>query len=194
MKEKIYKIIFILAVCFGFYLSIDLDAFAQTQSDGSYLVESKHFKIYYYPGVDINIISDKIQLGFYDGILAGGSNLSNTINPEDEVAYKFDLIFQKVERILDMYPRKINLKVKIYKTQRQLDNAYYQVFGQPNTPKRLSYYIHKYSTIYTTQESIRQGVFAHEIGHAVSDHYFLILPPEGVSELMAQYVEMHLED
>jgi len=194
MIKKISRLFLTLVVSFCVFTSISFVAFAQTQEDGSYLIESKHFKIYCYPGVDINIVNEKIQVNFYDTILEKGSTLSDQATTEEKLAYKFDLIFQKVERILDMYPRKTNLKVKLYKGQKQLNNAYYQIFRGSNTPQRLSFYIHKYETIYTTQEAIRQGVLAHELGHAVCDHYFLILPPENVSELLAQYVETHLED
>jgi Zn-dependent peptidase ImmA (M78 family) len=37
-------------------------------------------------------------------------------------------------------------------------------------------------------------VIAHELGHAVCDHYFLVIPPEKVREMLASYVDAHLEE
>ncbi len=40
----------------------------------------------------------------------------------------------------------------------------------------------------------RQNRMAHEIGHAIVDHYFKVRPPYNVHELMAQFVEKRISD
>lgn len=57
---------------------------------------------------------------------------------EEQLAEKFNRLFQKVEKILDMFPRKIHLTVKIYRNQAGLDDAYAQTFGCANTERRIS--------------------------------------------------------
>ena len=157
-------------------------------------VESKYCTILYHPDVNIEEANDRLKLKFYDISLGRKSYSSGKTDAEQQLAEKFDRLFCKVKEILDMYPNRIHLTIKIYKNQAQLDNAYFETFGFSNKEQRISYYIHKYTTVYTTQEVISQEVMAHEIGHAVIDHYFLILPPEKIKELLAQYVEMHLGD
>ncbi|MBN3038424.1 MAG: hypothetical protein JW869_03280 [Candidatus Omnitrophica bacterium] len=154
-------------------------------------IESQYCTIRYRPEVDLKKINRKIDLTFFD------------FNPqyykvkveevEQKLAEKFDRLFERVQQILDMFPRKIHINVAIYEDQQQLDDCYYQLFG-PSSKQRISYYVHKYTTIYTTESAISEEVLAHEIAHAIIDHYFLILPPEKIKELLAQYVEFHLED
>lgn len=158
------------------------------------IIESKYCTILYHPDVDIEKINNKIKIRFYDIFLDRDRYSSKNSSVEEQLAKKIDRIFQKVEKILDMFPRKMHPTLKIYRNQDQLDDAYAKTFGGANTERRISYYVHKYTTIYTTQQVVSQGLLAHEMGHAVTSHYFLILPPEKIKELLVQYVEMHLED
>jgi len=194
MLKAVKKLSFFLFIFVAMGLSNCFCLLAQETADGSRLLKSNHFKIYCYPGVDIEAVNARVILTFYDALLDSGLKLSQEESAEAELARKFDLILYKVEEILDMYPRKMDLKIKIYKDQKQLNRAYYQVFNRRNRAGRISYYIHKYETVYTTEEAIRQGVLAHELTHAVCDHYFLVRPSVKISEFLAQYVEMHLED
>ena len=158
------------------------------------IIESKFCTILCGPDVDIKELNRKIKIPSYDILLSEGRYLRENSSTEDQLAEKFDAIFQKVEQILDMYPRRIHLTVKIYKDQSQLDDSYVQLFGALDEKERISFYVHKYTTIYTTEQVIREGVLAHEMGHAVVDHYFLILPPEKIKELLSQVVEIHLRN
>ena len=158
------------------------------------VIESRYCNILCHPDVDIKRVNNKIRIKLYDVVLDKSFYSSKNNSTEKQVAEKFDRIFVKAERVLDMYPRKIHLTVRIYKNQSQLDNGYARTFGEPNRKRRIAYYVHKYTTIYVTERVIRAGVLAHEMGHAITDHYFLIRPPENVRELLAQYVELHLED
>lgn len=155
-------------------------------------IESKYCCIVCHPDVDVEKLNEKIEIRFYDIDWTRYSSKNRSV--EEQLAEKIDCIFRKVEKILDMYPRKIHLMVKIYSSQAQLDDAYVQIFGYADGKQRTSYYVHKYTTVYTTEQVISQNVLAHELGHAVVDHYFLILPPEKIKELLSQYVENHLED
>ena len=146
------------------------------------------------PGVDIKELNRKVKSPSYDILLGESRYLRENISAQEQLAEKFDAIFRRVEKILDMYPRKIHLTVKIYKDQSQLDDSYVQLFGALDEKERITFYVHKYTTIYTTEQSITEGVLAHEMGHAVVDHYFLILPPGKIKELLSQIVEIHLKN
>jgi len=156
------------------------------------VIESRFCTILYHPDVDIKKITRRIKINFFN--LDAQPSLSGEDSAEEKLSEKVDSLFKKVEQILDMYPRKIHLTIKIFPRQKHLNQEYARKFGGANTPERISYYVHKYATIYTTEEVISQQLLAHEMAHAVCDHYFLILPPERIKELLAQYAEMHLED
>ena len=38
------------------------------------------------------------------------------------------------------------------------------------------------------------NIIAHEMGHAIVDHYFAAIPPEKIRELLASYVDLHLAE
>ncbi len=191
IRKCFFIFVFIILLCqfpkipFADYASA-LDA------QGWRVVESKYFTILCHPEVKIERINSRIQVRFYDVDWGRYSPKNKTIDAQ--VADKFDRIFRKVEKILDMYPRKIHPVIKLFKNQSQLDKEYAQIFGSFDGKERISYYVHKYTTIYTTEAMISEGVLAHEIGHAVADHYFLILPPDKVGEMLSQFIELHLED
>lgn len=199
-KIKIVLILLFIVSSFQFQaraLAEDPAAWAEgpTMPTGEWgrIIESRCCTILCGPDVDIFELNRKIKSSSYDILLGGSRYLRENRSVEEQLAEKFDAIFRRVEKILDMYPRRIHLTVKIYKDQSQLDNSYAQTFGAIDEKERISYYIHKYTTIYTTEQVISKGILAHEMGHAVVDHYFLILPPEKIKELLSQVVEIHLK-
>lgn len=193
-KIKVVLIFFLIITFFQLQAVTLAEDAGELADEGWRIIESKYCTILYHPDVDIEKVNNRISIRFYDISLDKSRYSLKKRSVEEQLAEKFDRIFQKVERILDMFPRKIRLTVKIYRNQAQLDNAYAQTFGYADGKERISYYVHKYTTVYTTQQAISHKVIAHEMGHAVINHYFLIIPPEKIKELLAQYVEIHLED
>ena len=193
---KVKTVIIILSITvslFQFWGLCQAENIKEPADSGWEVIESKYCTIHCHPDVNAKRVNGKIRIRFYDVVL-DKSFYSQNNSIEKQLAEKFDRIFVKAEKILDMYPRKIHLTIKIYKNQSQLDDEYARIFKRSNRKRRISYYIHKYTTICTTERVIREGILAHEMGHAICDHYFLIRPSEPVRELMAQYVELHLED
>jgi len=163
---------------------------AEENSKDWVTVETEFFTISYPKELDIKKIHGRINTRFINVHLPASP--SSKRNPEELLAYKFDLIFKKVQTILDMYPRGIRVKVKIYQNPEELLEVYDGISGSAKSAT--SFYIHKQRTIYTTVKSISEAVLSHEIAHSIIDHYFIILPPRKIQELLAMYVETHLED
>ncbi len=153
---------------------------------------SKYCNILIHPDVNLERLNKRVKIRFYS--LDKKASSSKGQSTEKQLAEKVDQIFKKVQRVLDMYPREVQLNLKIFRTQAQLDEEYSKIFGHNDGMLRISFYVHKYTTIFTTEQAIREGVLAHEMGHAIADHYFLVNPSEKIKELLAQYAEMHLED
>jgi len=91
-----------------------------------------------------------------------------------------------------MHPDMPEIKVKIFKDRAGLSEEYYRIFNERRDYK--AFYINQYETIYISEEDIADNVIAHEMGHAVSDHYFSVIPPEKIRELLATYVDLHLDE
>ncbi|GAF80441.1 unnamed protein product [marine sediment metagenome] len=186
-------IILLVAAFFFFSKEVCLAAdYSWLEDAGWKVVESKHCTILLHPEVNMKKVNARIRIRFYSLDKSTFSSQEKTV--EEQLAEKIDRIFKKVERVLDMYPDRMRLNLKVFKTQAQLDEEYAKIFGESDGTLRISYYIHKHSTIFTTEQAIREGVLAHEMGHAISDHYFLVKPAEKIKELLAQYAEIHLEE
>jgi hypothetical protein len=183
----------------GLAAAADSDSDSDSDSACSWLkdagwkiIGSEYCTIILHPDVDMEKLNNKIKIRFYAVDKSTFSPKGKTV--EEQLAEKIDRIFTKVERVMDMYPDRMHLNIKIFQTQAQLDEEYAKIFSENDGMLRISYYIHKYSTIFTTEQAIREGVVAHEMGHAISDHYFLVKPSEKIKELLAQYAEIHLEE
>lgn len=110
---------------------------------------------------------------------------------EQRIIARLEIILLRVEEILAMYPPSMELKIKIFRDRRELCGEYSTIFCTVQNYK--SFYIHGLRTIYTSMQDISDSVIAHEIAHAVIDNYFLVIPPEKTAELLATYVDSHLE-
>ncbi|MFC1708738.1 hypothetical protein ACFL2J_01575 [Candidatus Omnitrophota bacterium] len=194
LKNNGVIIIVLLIVTFFFFpgdICLAAD-YSWLEDAGWRVAKSEYCTILLHPDVKIERVNNSIRIRFYSLDKSTFSSQGKTV--EKQLAEKIDRIFKKVERVLDMYPDKININLKVFKTQAQLDEEYAKIFGENDNMLRISYYIHKYSTIFTTEQAIREGVVAHEMGHAIADHYFLVKPAGKIKELLAQYAEIHLEE
>jgi len=153
-------------------------------------IESAYFTIYCRPEANLKAIREKLRRRrFYIG---RGLKPKPSSSPQEKIAYRIDLIFNRARDILDKRPRNMDDKIKIFKDRSELNDEYYSIFGQRKNFK--SFYIHKYETIYTNESDISDSVMAHEMGHAIVDHYFVVSPPEKIKEMLSSYVDMHLEE
>lgn len=91
-----------------------------------------------------------------------------------------------------MYPARVHISVRIFASQSELDDEYRRIFKKDSDMP--SFYIHEYKTIYTTTNNISDSLMIHEMSHALVDHYFGVVPPEKIGEIISSYVEAHLEE
>lgn len=116
----------------------------------------------------------------------GGSGL------EDEVASKLDALYERVREILDMKKDTARVNINIYQDRQQLDEAYF-FFYQKKGALRAWYSFDRH-TIFVNKDDLHAGMLAHEMAHAVVDHYLQVRPPRATAEILARYVDTHLQD
>ena len=117
-------------------------------------------------------------------ILSGSSSkVNSSLNLRDHI----DSLFRRVQLILDMPAPKFKIKIRLYDTQKQISKAYFDLTALND--KIVAFYWHDTKTIYLQKKNLTVGILAHEIGHSIIDHYFIIKPPVKVSELLTQYVD-----
>jgi len=106
---------------------------------------------------------------------------------EDEVVAKLDILVEKVEIILDMFPANLDIKLVLLSSKHDIAAVYRQRYQRKFD--RIAYYSLSENTIYISVDDAKLPVVAHEIGHAVVDHYFQIRPPYDIHEMLAEFVE-----
>ena len=184
-----YKAIFIILIVF--YISLAGNMGYAQEEDRSVFV-TNFCTVFYENDVDLRKVNKRLRLGFSNFYSPRSYKQSPGILTQDIVADKFDAIFNRAEEILDMYPARIHVTINIYKTQEELNTVYEDFFNEPN--KAVSFYIYKTNTIYTVESQLTEGIIAHEMAHCIIDHYFVMLPPRKIQEMLAVYVDVHLKD
>jgi hypothetical protein len=91
---------------------------------------------------------------------------------------RIDRIVDRVEAILDMHPK--NLNIKIY------------LAGALVGPNETAFYEYRTKSIHVAVGFATDGIVAHEIAHAVINRYFSSPPPGKVQEILTQYVDKYL--
>ena len=154
------------------------------------VIKSRYFLIYCDESVDMGSVSRKLNKR---GLLASGTYGSDPgSGPSAELAYMLDGLLRRTKEVLGMFSKIPDLSVKIFKDREELDGEYFRIFGTREGYK--SFYVHAYRTIYTSEESVSDSVIVHEMAHAVIDNYFSVVPPSKVAEVLASYVDLHLEE
>ena len=146
--------------------------------------------IEYEQGVDLSKLERKLDLRSVD-VMGFRRDLIGLSTPE-RLAEKVEIAARKVKQILNMHPVGYEVQIKVFKDRRALQDCYEDIFGQKKNI--ISFYVYKHNTIYTSQSDISEHVLAHELAHSIIDHYFVILPPENIAEMLAIYVDSHLKD
>lgn len=124
--------------------------------------------------------------GFFSG-LSRSSDSGHSF--EKQLAEKVDSLFEKVQLILDMRkPVKVN--VQLYPDQKSLHEAYYRIYGKQGQLR--AWYVYEFNTIYLNVQDLFDGMLAHECAHAIVDHFFDARPPRATAEILARYVDDHL--
>ena len=101
-----------------------------------------------------------------------------------------DRLFKRVQQILDMPLPSLRVKIQLLKDQKDVSWTWASITGKPT--KAPAFYWKKTNTIYLQPKELSTGILAHEMGHAVIDHYFVIRPPSKVAEMLCEYVDKEI--
>jgi len=182
----------IIASLLGWALSYSIlfaqDDGALPDDEGWSSMGSNFFIVYYDPSANLEDLKKhltKRPLYFDQAARYGEVTISR------EICQRLDKLYNRVQDVLDMHPKTPRIKIKIFKDRGGLSAEFVKIFGKPGDLK--SFYVYKRNTIYTSESDIEDSVIIHEMAHAIIDHYFSVIPPEIVGEILAAYVDAHLE-
>lgn len=171
-------------LCFANILAADTGG---TLNNSDWLTEeSNSFIVYYRQSADLKALERMLSV---KQLPSGRSSAYSEINPPKEICDRLESLFSEVKAVLGMNPAIQKVKIKIFKDTDELNEAYLVLFGNKGDYK--SFYINASNTIYTAENSMTDSVMVHEMAHVVIDHYFSVIPPEIISEMIASYVDAH---
>jgi hypothetical protein len=116
----------------------------------------------------------------------------DSITIEDEVKNKIDVIIERVETILEMFPRDIRFSIMLLSSEDDVQVIYKNRYGR--SVDYIAFYSPRDKTIYVSVRDVDVGLLAHEISHVIVDFYYGMSTPTKIHEVLAQYVETHLKD
>jgi len=153
-------------------------------------LDSVYFTVYYRPDANLKRMYNRINTRGFS--VTSKPPVSTLSGPEAKLAYRLDLIFTRVRDILGMYPPGVRVNIKIFKSAREVNNEYCRLTHVEDGCR--SFYVYRDNTIYTSEAEVSDSILAHEMTHALVDHYFSTNPPEKVAEILAQNVDLSLDE
>lgn len=150
--------------------------------------ESEHFTIYYQAGVDLLDVAYKINIDSSAWVYKGqDETIVAGSKPEDILAQGVNNLFDEVSDILDMHLYSYSGDIKICANKEELKKVFFKLFGRKLQAE--SFYYPDGNAIYISPVGLRPGILGHEMAHAIICHYFVVMPPMKVQEVLAGYVE-----
>jgi hypothetical protein len=192
MPERITKnsrSIFLLA--FFLYLSFIGIAYPESVQPIPWVtLETKYTIIRFLKAEDLDTFSSSMD---FDQKFWGLKQLFSDKSPgtvHEEVSAKVDNLYERVQEILDMRKKSPKIFINIYPDRNALDLAYYHIYQSKNNIR--AWYIFDSNTIYININDIHEGMLAHEMAHAIIDHFLLVRPPSASAEILSRYVDAHI--
>ncbi len=111
---------------------------------------------------------------------------------EAQLGAKCDTIFQRVEEVIDMHPPGVHVTVLVARNQGKIAGIHAARYGHGVDAD--AFYAFENNTIYAAYPELSESVLAHEMAHAIIDHYFGTRPPRKIEEMLAIYADENLRN
>lgn len=186
------KKIFVASLALLFFLPGGKSAGNEVKDQQWLTVETKHTIIRYKSPEDLKRINNEIRFSAGShGVLLFLSPRHGK-DPAEETGRKVDAVFERVQQILDMRKSMEKVVINVYHDSSQLHAAFFQIYRQRCRIR--AWYRYWNNTIYLNARDLHEGMLAHEMAHAIIDHYMVVRPPRATAEILARYVDEHLEE
>ncbi len=154
-------------------------------------LKTRHTILAFSDASDVATFNDAIDYGERTSLLSiFKSSASQTA--EKELARKVDLLFKKVQLILDMRKDMRRVRVRVFSNKEQLHRAYEKIYKRKCSVR--GWYVYEFNTVFLNVKDVHEGMLAHELGHAIIDHFLSVRPPRATAEILAKYVDKHLHE
>ena len=153
------------------------------------IIPTKHTILSFNSEEDMIAFSDSIHFDANIS-LAAIFNSPSAGDVKNDLIRKVDLLFEKVQLILDMRKAMNKVTVRVVSNGEQLNEIWGKIYKNGNNPR--GWFIFEHNTVYLNARDVHEGMLAHELAHAIIDHYLTVRPPRATAEILAKYVDMNL--
>lgn len=155
------------------------------------LIQTQYTLIKYKVDEDLALFNQSVRFGSPERI----GRITAEPAMDEEVAHrlgkKVDAVFERVQEILDMKKRFDPVNIHLYSDTDGLKIAYEGIYR--GECRLRAWYRFSNNTVYLNVRDVHEGMLAHELAHAVIDHFLTVRPPPQAAEILARYVDTHLE-
>ncbi len=151
-------------------------------------IESRYAIIQYQHYEQLEKLNNRIVLGSLSYLMGGRRGLTAV----EELKRKIDVIVEKVESILQMYPSRVKFRIQLFDNPEDVRKVYFHQYGK--RVDFIAFYSPQDKTIYLSLKDAELIVLAHEIAHVIIDTYYDRATPVKVHEILADYVTRYIED
>lgn len=149
------------------------------------VVKTRYATIVYNNEKYLTEFNDQVSLGSLSYLMGSRGSLTAA----EEAGNKLDAIVDRVEAVLDMFPRSLKFKMVLLPSSTDVQKVYRQKYGR--SPDYIAFYSPRDNTVFVSLADVRVGVLAHELTHVILVNYFGVSPPDKVQEVLAEFVETH---
>ena len=146
---------------------------------------TKHFSVYYAPELDPDQLCRELDVGTSISFA-----LNEPAGSTNDLSGALDALFSWASKALDMNLYDLKGDIKICRDCKHLSEVYRNIFNAELGAK--SFYVAEFNAIYLCPESMKKEIVAHEISHMIIGHYFVVVPPAKVQEILCGYVEYEM--
>lgn len=188
-KRLSYKIL--LALLLAASLQTAFAGVVCAQDPLTQRLETRHAIVLYRSLEDLGTFESNMKYadgGFLGGIFSSRPQADELVKT---VSNKVDALYERVQEILDMRGDIPKVTLRLYPDRDALGRVYQAFTGSANLRVR-AWYIYERNTLYLNVKDVHEGIVAHEMAHAIIDHYLMVRPPRATAEILARYVDEHL--
>ncbi len=170
------------------FILISMFIFTSSSTVFGYELKTRYITIVYNNEDQLRRFNKEISLGSLSYLLRN----KKSITADDEIKNKLDVIIERVESILEMYPKEVKFTITLLSSDDEVQGIFRSKYGK--NVDYIAFYSPRDKTIFVSVKDIELEVLAHEIAHVVIDFYYGTSTPTKIHEVLAQYVETHLRD
>ncbi len=155
-------------------------------------IGNSQIKVIYPPEINLKKLEARLRGRDFPVSSAERDLFSNRkYHIENRIVARLGAILSRVKDILGVNPDQMHIIIKVFRNHKELADAYQGISGERSNSR--AFYAQRTETIYTSIQDITDSVIAHEMDHAVVDHYFKFVPTEKIAELLARDVDSRLD-